>query len=71
MKNAKITLRNSFHRTECVVVLPEIYATEPSATPLHFLELNAAHGDARAKRQLARVKRILCGAMDCKCGTVR
>lgn len=71
MKNVKIKLRNSFHGTSCVVVLPEIYATEPGCDPWRFIEFNAAHGNPRAKRQFTRVKRILCGCTDCKCGTVR
>lgn len=70
MKNAKITLRNTFHGTECIVVLPEIYKDEPSANPWHFIELNAMHCRFN-KRRMQRVRRLLCGVSECKCGVVR
>lgn len=70
MKNAKITLRNTFHGTECTVLLPEIYKDEPSANPWHFIELNASHDKAH-KRRMQRVKRLLCGVSGCQCGVVR
>lgn len=70
MKNAKIMLRNTFHNTQCTVVLPEIYKDEPSANPWHFIEMNASH-DKSQRRRMQRVKRLLCGVSDCKCGVVR
>jgi len=70
MKNARITLRNTFHGTECAVLLPRIYKDEPSANPWHFIELNSSHDKAQ-RRRMQRVKRLLCGVSDCKCGVVR
>lgn len=70
MKNAKITLRNSFHRTRCTVLLPEIYKTHPETDPWGFIEFNAMHCRFH-KRRMQRVKRLLCGAKGCQCGVVR
>ncbi len=70
MRNAKITLRNTFHNTECTVVLPKIYKDEPSANPWHFIELGATRDKAH-KRRMQRVRRMLCGVSGCKCGVVR
>lgn len=70
MNNNKITLKNDFHGTECVVIVHADNAPEA------WFEIQYAADDDRrrgapSRRRLARVRATLCGSADCQCGVVR
>ena len=65
----KVTLRNSFHRTNCTVLVPNEHIQDAWG----YIQIQAYRADATdaAKRIYRRVRRELCGIEDCKCGIVR
>lgn len=72
-----MTLTNSFHGTECVILVPEgIVATGSEREAYNWLQGQAqasyyAADSQNARRVLRRVKNALCGSDDCTCGVVR
>ena len=73
----KMTLTNSFHGTECVVLVPDgVAATGSEIEAYNWLQGQAersyyAEDNRNARRVLRRVKNTLCGCADCCCGVVR
>ena len=63
----KITLKNSYHNTECIVLAD----TDDASEYWENLNIAAMSGDTRAINQKRRIHAKLCGSSDCKCGTVR
>ncbi len=65
----KITLTNSFHKTEITVLSSHNTATET------WFQIQCARHDARAtkaeKAKYRKVFKALCGQTDCCCGIVR
>lgn len=66
----RMTLRNSFHNTSCVILTSQ--ETERDAWLEIQYDAKFAHFPTKAaKKKYRRVYKALCGMTDCKCGTVR
>ena len=68
-KMHKVVLRNSFHDTSAVVLVPDNIKDQASAWEL--LQEQANDGGSTERRRLNRVRRALCPIRDCKCGGLR
>lgn len=64
----RLTLRNSFHRSECRVLAPEGVSEREF---FECLQAEAYGGDQNAARKVRSIWERLCGIHGCKCGTVR
>jgi hypothetical protein len=63
------TLTNSFHNTSARIL--DVPGLRDASEAWDRLQTAEHHGDATAKRKIARIRRALCGAQGCKCGVVR
>ena len=71
MKMITYSLTNSYHNTECIVKIPSDWAYLSERQIFERIEEMSYRGSVLAKRKLQRIRKTLCGATDCKCGTVR
>jgi len=75
MRKIKVTLTNSFHGTECVVLVPAGFAGEEDRAWDYLQEQAHASyyggNNRNARAVVRRAKNTLCGSDDCTCGTVR
>jgi len=69
----KMTLKNKFHNTEVMVVVPDNIASSAGEAWFFIQDqvYGASHPTEAAKARLRRVRNALCGRTGCTCGVVR
>lgn len=66
----KLKVYSKFHGKEGLVNIKERYRTDSFEDALAMLDYEVYNGGSDAlyaRRKLAEIKRLVCGALDCKC----
>ena len=69
----KLTLRNTFHGTKCVILAEESISPWAAYQAVMAQAYTSRGSDTqrKARRKLARINKTLCGMDGCKCGIIR